>query len=282
MNAPRLIFNREDARQAAIACQRAYLQPSVRVGNAQAWFGWEIYNDSFWAPIGGPQTANPQSLVIGIAGTDEFGDILQDARVLNRIEVGNTGALVHRGFWAHWSTLRNELIAQLTSAVEPWPRPTRIVIAGHSLGAAALAIGLYRDAASLFPSATTVHNTAYLFGIPRVGNWRWASAFADFCPCPTFRVVNANDVVARSPRSLVPGRWVDVAQEVYLDRHGRHHLTRPPDYFRDRLLGRLNDLGRLGPSGLNDHRISSYIEALSCSAASKGGILAPTPTAPTS
>ena len=131
MNAPRLTFNREDARQAAIACQRAYLQPSVRVGNAQAWFGWEIYNDSFWAPIGGPQTANPQSLVIGIAGTDEFGDILQDARVLNRIEVGNTGALVHRGFWAHWSTLRNELIAQLTRAVEPWPRPTRIVIAGH-------------------------------------------------------------------------------------------------------------------------------------------------------
>ena len=91
MNAPRLTFNREDARQAAIACQRAYLQPSVRVGNAQAWFGWEIYNDSFWAPIGGPQTANPQSLVIGIAGTDEFGDILQDARVLN----GHGRALRH-------------------------------------------------------------------------------------------------------------------------------------------------------------------------------------------
>lgn len=231
----------------AQACQHAYHPDAQRVGNGQ--FSLEM------RVIPGRGLC----LVVAIAGTNDATDLLQDAQLLNRLDLGSRGAIVHSGFFAHWSTLRAEVVHQVQASRRSFDGP--IIVTGHSLGAAAAAIGVYRDNASLF--GRTPGDAFVPLGIPGVGNATWARELTRSWPGTTYRVVNNNDVVARSPRSLIPGRWAHVGQLVYLDRQGRAHLGKPANYVRDRILGRLNDLGRLGPDGLGDHRIASYVAALS-------------------
>ena len=164
---------------------------------ALARFGYGDFA-SFSAPGSEPEfdaqayaTSSPaKGALIAVRGTqgDSFKDVAADAK-FKPSEWRGLGK-VHAGFW--------ESIAEILPAIESWlaaVRPTRLVVTGHSLGAAHATL-----LAALRPEAALV-----TFGSPRVGNEVFVAAFAGRS---VRRYVDCLDIVARVPPLLyshVPG-----------------------------------------------------------------------------
>jgi hypothetical protein len=159
---------------------------------------------------------------------------------------------VHRGFLAAYEAVRRPLRAVL----DPLPAGTRVVFAGHSLGAAVATLAA-ADHAGLRGSAGCQLVT---FGSPRVGDATFAASLAGVA---AQRVVHCADVVTRVPperfdqdavadllAGFVPDGWlgdgltgalaamadvalghpayVHVGAPHYIDRHD-HLLAQAPD-----------------------------------------------------
>ncbi|HEX8124380.1 MAG TPA: lipase family protein [Allosphingosinicella sp.] len=116
------------------------------------------------------------------------------------------GAKVHTGFWLAF----RELAAQ----IDPWlarARPRRLVVTGHSLGAALATI------------MAAMHEDAELvtFGSPMVGDRRFAEAFRR----PALRYVDCTDMVTTVPYGWMG--YVHFGEMRYIDRHGAVHAPAP-------------------------------------------------------
>ena len=197
-----MTFNPSDALTAAKACLLAYDAPNVWGGRGQA-------------HVAADATGR---IVVALAGTNGRGDMLDDARIVRR-EVA-PGVKVHSGFDDH----AMDLAAPVMAAIRALP-PGPLLLAGHSLGAAALCLILYRHARAL-------PGPAYLFGCPRAGNESFAQALDAAAGPRLFRVVNRGDPVANLPVPFA-GRWCHAGQEVTIGRgydwrpdHGiRHYIA---------------------------------------------------------
>lgn len=197
-----MTYNPADALTAAKACLLAYDAPNVWGGRGQAHVSADASG----------------RIVVALAGTNGPGDVLDDSRIVRR-EVG-VGLMVHAGFDRH----AMDLAAPVMAAIRALP-PGPLLLAGHSLGAAALCLILYRHARAL-------PGPAYLFGCPRVGNEAFAQSLDTAAGPRLFRVVNRGDPVCGLPPPLL-GRWSHAGQEIMVGRgydwrpdHGiRHYIV---------------------------------------------------------
>lgn len=175
---------------------------------------------------------------------------------------------VHDGFWSGLSHVMQDADSAASVLCKTVEHGELFVICGHSQGAALAA--LY--AAHYADSDRKVE--VHLFGCPRVGNRKFAKWYDKHLKDVTYRWVNNNDVVTRVPLGLtqwlhrfvpflrfLPMGFRHVGQFKYFDVAGnlRENITRF-QLFKDRLAGRVLDLGVWLSDGLKDHFIDRYVE----------------------
>jgi hypothetical protein len=131
--------------------------------------------------------------------SDSFRNMVADASFLPTTWTGE--GEVHNGFWASLHEVLTPILTWLDSS-----RPSRLIITGHSLGAAqaSLLAGIRQEAELV------------TFGSPLVGNSEFAASFSGR---KMARYVDCLDVVTRVPPGIY--RHLDGLQ--YIDRHGKIH-----------------------------------------------------------
>ena len=101
----------------------------------------------------------------------------------------------------------------------------------------------------------------YTFGQPRVGGKTFARNFDLDFKSRTFRFVNNNDVVTRVPTRAMGYRHV--GQVLVFDSSGKLqtdlHFW---NTFVNRIVGRIEDLGKPGTDGIKDHSMARYVKNL--------------------
>ena len=195
---------------------------------------------------------NADMIIVAFRGTEprRLQDWMTDKQILRR--KGPYGK-VHRGFLASLDHVWNDIKNARKSFQD---RGQSLWFTGHSLGAALATLAV----AKLGEDAEPVHGL-YTFGQPRVGGKTFARNFDGDFKSVTFRFVNNNDMVTRVPRRLLGYRHV--GRVLYLDAAGLlHDDMHWWNQFRDRVKGRVDDLGKIGPDGLKDHGIVKYLKSL--------------------
>ena len=163
----------------------------------------EPFNDERLSAQAFGTVAPDGTVFVAFRGTefDSFKDPLADARFLLRQWAGP--GRVHEGFLATWTALRDPIESWLAGV-----RGTRLVVTGHSLGAAMATL-----MAALHPNAILV-----TFGSPRVGNADFIEAWAGR---DVRRYVDCADIVPQVPPRMITFRHVGDMR--YFDRNGHLH-----------------------------------------------------------
>lgn len=157
---------------------------------------------------------------------------------------------VHRGFDIALSHVWNELNARVT---EYQDKGQSLWITGHSLGAALASLATTRWRGIDKP----VHGL-YTFGAPRVGDRDFERAFDQDFGARHFRFVNNADLVTRVPLRTMG--FSHAGTTLCFDEKGK--LQSDPgwwDAFLNRMQGRIEDLGKMGPADLKQHSIDEYV-----------------------
>lgn len=186
-------------------------------------------------------------MIISIRGTDGLADAMTD---INVDLVDGVGGRVHEGFNTSaarlWKTVWNHVSHRGNRSL--W-------ITGHSLGAGIAAI----ITARLVQQKDEPVNGLYVYGMPRTGNKKFAKNFNNSFGARTFRFVNNNDIVARTPfRSM---GYAHIGECMYFDEHGQFREDLGWwEKLLDRINGRIHDLFEIGTDGIKDHRINEYVD----------------------
>jgi triacylglycerol lipase len=98
---------------------------------------------------------------------------------------------VHEGFLRTYNSIRKEIMQSLSVK----GHTNRLLVAGHSLGAAMATLALPDIEASLNIKVTSV----FTFGSPRVGDDAFARAYNTAFGRRSFRIVNTSDIVTSVP-----------------------------------------------------------------------------------
>lgn len=198
--------------------------------------------------------ANAELVLVAFRGTEpmKLQDWLADANTV--LIDGPFGGRVHAGFSlalaSVWTPMLEAILALRDRGQALW-------FTGHSLGAAlaALAVARLRDEFD-----QPVHGL-YTFGQPRIGDRVFERAYNQDNRDRSFRFVNNNDVVTRVPTRL--SGFSHIGTFLYFDHD--HDLRADMHFwyrFLDRVAGRVEDLGRLGTDGINDHAMDAYLLGL--------------------
>ena len=150
------------------------------------------------------------NLIIAFKGSSAPEDFLQDAKfamsLFNRADIDHDPVVkVHTGFLEDFNAIKDAVIGQVRSYYTGSRPVPGVFITGHSLGGALAilcALECWRQALPV--------SAVYTFGQPRVGNAAFAALFdrtrminAASLRDITFRVVNQNDIVPRTPGLLL-------------------------------------------------------------------------------
>ena len=158
---------------------------------------------------------------------------------------------VHNGFNMAISHVWDELNA---CVAEYQDKGQSLWIAGHSLGAALATL-----AAARWRSIDKPVHGLYSFGGPRVGDRVFERAFDQDFGARNFRFVNNADLVTRVPLRTMG--YSHTGTTLCFDEKGK--LESDPgvwDTFLNRMQGRIEDLGKLGPADLKQHSIDHYVK----------------------
>jgi triacylglycerol lipase len=194
--------------------------------------------------------ANDSAIVVAFRGTepDKLKDWMSD---LDTQFVDGPFGQVHCGFNLALSHVWDELNACIAEFQD---QGQSLWVTGHSLGAAlaTLATARWRE------QDKPVHGL-YTFGSPRVGDRVFERTFdQDFCS-RNFRFVNNADLVTRVPLRAMG--FSHAGTLLYFTDKG--DLEADPglwDAFLNRMQGRIEDLGKMGPADLKQHSIDRYVE----------------------
>jgi triacylglycerol lipase len=194
--------------------------------------------------------ANDSTVVVAFRGTEpgKLKDWMSD---LDTQFCDGPFGKVHNGFrmaLSHvWDEL-NQCVAEFQDHGQS------LWVTGHSLGAAlaTLAAAHWREADK------PVHGL-YIFGAPRVGDRVFERTFDQDFGARNFRFVNNADLVTRVPLRTMG--FSHAGTLLYFTDKGK--LMADPglwDAFLNRMQGRIEDLGNMGPADLKQHSIDHYIK----------------------
>lgn len=194
--------------------------------------------------------AGDQAVVVAFRGTEpvKLKDWMTD---LDTQFVEAPFGRAHSGFNLALSHVWDELNA---CVAEFQAQGQSLWITGHSLGAAlaVLAAARWREADK------PVHGL-YTFGAPRVGDRVFERTFNQDFGARHFRFVNNSDLVTRVPLRAMG--FSHAGATLCFDNKGR--LSADPgwwDAFLNRMKGRIEDLGKMGPADLKQHAIDQYVK----------------------
>ena len=127
-----------------------------------------------------------EATIVAFAGTDP--GVLQT--VLTDFKTQHGVGTIHAGFAEALQAVWNQLAPQLQA-----PGPVRLLVTGHSLGAALAVLTAFRAHNELRKDA----NFVYTFGLPRVGGGAFVAGYEPVYGASTFRFVNGDDPVPAVP-----------------------------------------------------------------------------------
>lgn len=186
----------------------------------------------------------------------DISDVLTDLDIRKR--PGPLAGKVHKGFLDAFNLVWDDKILPYLEEIRKRRGDVPIFVTGHSLGGA---LATLMAAAALENGIRPAG--VYVYGSPRVGDFDFVKALNQLLGDLIWRLTNNNDFVARIPPSFL-FRFRHAGHLVYLTSDGRTVID--PDYGfvrRDRVRGRIEDFGRIGPDGGKDHLLKSYLPALS-------------------
>lgn len=194
--------------------------------------------------------ANDSAIVVAFRGTepDKLKDWMSDLDL--QFADGPFGR-VHNGFHLALSHIRDDLDACVTAFQD---QGQSLWMTGHSLGAALATLA----AAHWRKLDKPVHGL-YNFGAPRVGDRVFERTFNQDFGARNFRFVNNADLVTRVPLRTMG--FSHCGNSLCFDEKGK--LTSDPgwwDAFLNRMQGRIDDLGNMGPADLKQHSIDQYVK----------------------
>lgn len=205
-------------------------------------------------------------------GTRSLKNALEDMDVrmvrpgLREFSIGRPGLKIHQGFheatMALWQGGLREAVREYMFRVESTDGsasrpylPYRIVISGHSLGAAEAAV-----CAAFIYEEFRLHAVGYTFGQPQVGNRAWRAAFEQTFPF-WYRMIHSNDIVCRIPRLL--WFYVQTKTDMFFEFNDRlfvdlHWWLKLPADIRGLCRHRWLNMEVL----LEDHHVQNYCDVL--------------------
>jgi triacylglycerol lipase len=193
------------------------------------------------------------SVIVAFRGTEpkELQDWLTDADC--RLVSGPFGK-VHDGFYGALREVWDDIAATISQFQD---KAQSLWFTGHSLGAALAALAV----ASLRDKPDKPVYGLYTFGQPRTGDRNFERTFDQDFESQCFRFVNNNDLVTRVPMRAMG--YSHVGTFLYFDEDG--DLKDDPGLwfrFLDSMKGSIEDLGKPGLDGINDHSMDRYLANL--------------------
>jgi hypothetical protein len=168
------------------------------------------------------------STLLSFRGTqpDDVSDLATDLRA-NTVAWSESAGRVHAGFAAATRALMPQLRTWLDGSA---PDPSKLILTGHSLGAALATL-----VATLWQPGLLV-----TLGSPRIGDANFAATLATI---KIMRFVNCCDAVTELPPPI--GGYLHVTPCIYITRDGEH-VENPAEVFiaADRLRARTDYLAR--------------------------------------
>ncbi|MCJ1403638.1 hypothetical protein MMC11_006861 [Xylographa trunciseda] len=192
-------------------------------------------------------------IVVAFRGSDSWTNWVVNLEVI-RVPTGwCDDCNVHDGYWKSWHEIKDKIVPLVKRAVKEHPE-YRIIITGHSLGAAVATIAAaeIRMIGPHYMKFTEL----YSYGSPRIGN-RALAAFLSTQSKLSYRITAADDPIPRMPgailgfRHLSPEYWIP---------------TRPDDPSAAEihvLEGYYNTNGNSGTHWLHWHSHSHYFGYIS-------------------
>jgi hypothetical protein len=132
-----------------------------------------------------------RQLVVGISGTSNVSQALQDLGTLKHKHPAGEGCAVHAGFWKMYKGIKPEVIGAVKKGLRDYD-VTELVLTGHSLGGALsylLAIDLLVPGGLELPTGLGLKLA--VFGSPRCGNARMLRMWIDLTE--KYRTQNGED-----------------------------------------------------------------------------------------
>ncbi|OGL61273.1 MAG: hypothetical protein A3J27_03445 [Candidatus Tectomicrobia bacterium RIFCSPLOWO2_12_FULL_69_37] len=248
-------YEPRNALSLALASRLAYEEGGVIEGTVRNDWNFPRFHFFSKRETQGFIAGNDQAVLAAFRGTqpNQLQDWMTDADVAF-VEGPAGHGEVHAGFARAlgyvWEEVSDKIAEFQGNAQSLW-------FAGHSLGAALATLAV----AKLRLERDKPVYGLYTFGQPRTGDREFARIFdADFKE-QSFRFVNNNDIVTRVP--LREWGYSHVGRFLYFDVEGNIHDDLHWWYrFLDRVKGRVEDLGKMGPDGIKDHDMRSYIANL--------------------
>ena len=192
------------------------------------------------------------ALLLSFRGTEskKIADWLTDLKFKQEAHLEG---MVHRGFYQALDYIYEEILTY----IQDKGKGKTIWITGHSLGAA-LAVLV---SARLKINENINSQGIYTFGEPKVGDKEFSDNYDHLLGQTLFRYVNNNDIVPRVPLKVMS--YYQVGQQKYFDSDGilNNDMGRLKKTW-DRVKGRYDDLGNLGPAGISDHSMNEYLSHL--------------------
>jgi len=163
-------------------------------------------------------TSLEPSCVIANRGSVNIVNYIQDATFWHHdpeLMPDCDGCKVHTGFYHAWADMETDALAALADLGCTPEKKSKVLITGHSLGAAASIVAMFSLKVKGFDVQPSV-----VFEPPRVGNQAFSEAFANIFEVdfPLFVVTHAMDPVVHLP-------WTDIPGIQY------RHVTAPEVYY---------------------------------------------------
>jgi len=186
---------------------------------------------------------NGKTLYVVFRGTSSKKDAQNDVSI-DKVPFIKEGEKVHIGFLSSWNSVK-EIILNL---IPKYKNIDKVVVCGHSLGAAVATLCAY-NISCVYEDLRVESCT---IGSPRVGNKTFKDNY-DLRKIKTFRIVNNNDVVTRSPYI----GFYHVNHMLRIDRNGNIKKflvdwNRIWDYLKSMVTGK----------NVKDHMTNSYMSSL--------------------
>ena len=184
-----------------------------------------------------------KSLYVVFRGTSSKKDAQNDASI-DKVPFVKDGDKVHIGFLSSWHAVKDVV----TKTIDKMGGYDKIVVCGHSLGAAVATLCAY----NLSHIYDTVDIECCNIGSPRVGNKTFKNNY-DNQKIKTLRIVHNNDIVTHSP--IIGYHHVDGMLRIDSDGNVKKFMIdweRAWNYLKSMVTGK----------NIKDHMTDGYISSL--------------------
>lgn len=203
-------------------------------------------------------------LIVAFKGSSAPRDFMQDAKFMMRPlgqGVAGLAARIHAGFLEDFTAIVDATVQAVKSGLAMHGL-ARVLVTGHSLGGALAILGALELHRQNLPVSAV-----YTFGQPRVGDGGFRTHYDMALRPVTYRVVNQNDIVPRTPGWLMGYRHC--GQEMFLPVGGGGWLNPAlPRKLLSDAMGLIVAYHDREEVLITDHYLKSYQQAMLLAGAS--------------